>query len=154
MTELNIQEHLSDKTKPLFAIGIAAELLGVSVHTLRMYETEGLILPTRTESQRRLYSQSDIERLQCIRKMIEVQGLNLAGIKAMMSLVPCWEIKPCREADRIQCEAFKQSVEPCWAIKSKPDYCSSSDCKTCPVYDQVTTCKNMKSLLKEHWKTA
>lgn len=154
MNAIEIKERLTDKTRPVFAIGVAADLVGVSVHTLRMYETEGLIIPLRTESKRRLYSQSDIERLQCIRLMIEERGFNLAGIKGMMSLAPCWEIKGCSETDRQSCDAYQSSIEPCWMVKNKAAECQDEDCSACPVYLEVTTCHNMKSYLQEHWKKA
>ena len=154
MNTSNIQKRLTDKTRPVFTIGVASDLIGMSVHTLRMYENEGLILPQRTETQRRLYSQVDIERLQCIRTMIEEKGFNLAGIKAMMSMAPCWEIKGCSESDRAQCEAYEDALEPCWVVKTKADICNDVDCSECPVYQEVTTCHNMKSFLKQHWKNA
>ncbi len=152
MNATDIKKRLADKTRPVFAIGIAADLVGVSVHTLRMYETEGLIIPQRTKSKRRLYSQADIERLQCIRVMIEDRGFNLAGIKGMMSMAPCWEIKGCSDTDRAVCDAYKTSLEPCWLVKSKAVACQDEVCSECIVYRDVTTCHNMKSYLQEHWK--
>jgi MerR family transcriptional regulator, heat shock protein HspR len=154
MTASEIQNRLTDKTRPVYAIGVAAGLIGVSVHTLRLYESEGLIIPRRTKSKHRLYSQIDIERLQCIRVMIENHGFNLAGIKGMMSLAPCWGIKGCSDSDRENCAAYVIAVEPCWVVKSKNTACYDEDCADCPVYKEVTTCQNMKSFLKEHWKTA
>jgi len=154
MNVIDIKERLKDKTRPVYTIGVAADLIGVSVHTLRMYETEGLILPSRTESKRRLYSHSDIERLQCIRVMIEERGFNLAGIKGMMSMAPCWEIKGCSEADRANCDAYHSSLEPCWMAKNKSTLCAEEECSECPVYREVTTCHNMKSYLQQHWKKA
>lgn len=154
MNTTNINERLSDKTRPVFTISVAADLVGVSVHTLRMYETEGLIIPQRTKSKRRLYSQTDIERLQCIRVMIEDHGFNLAGIKGMMSMAPCWKIKGCSETDRAACDAYKSSLEPCWLVKSKASACQDYVCSECQVYRDVTTCKNMKSYLQKHWKNA
>lgn len=154
MNSQNIQKRLQDKNRPVFTIGVAADMIGVSVHTLRMYETEGLILPSRTESQRRLYSQSDIERLQCIRTMIEERGFNLAGIKGMMSMAPCWEIKGCSKEDQEVCDAYNHALEPCWIVKNKGNECVDVDCSECPVYTEVTTCHNMKTYLKEHWKHA
>ncbi|NQV15922.1 MerR family transcriptional regulator [bacterium] len=148
----DIDQRLSDKSRPVFTIGVAADLIGVSVHTLRMYENEGLILPRRTETKRRLYSQIDIERLQCIRVMIEDHGFNLAGIKAQMSMAPCWEIKGCTEIDRSICEAYDSALEPCWMVKVKSQACQEEDCAACQVYREVTTCGNMKSYLRQNWK--
>ena len=150
MTTIN--KRLSDKSRPVYTIGVAADIIGVSVHTLRMYENEGLILPSRTKSKRRLYSQIDIERLQCIRVMIEDHGFNLAGIKAQMSMAPCWEIKGCSENDRLACEAYATALEPCWMVKIKSDACHEENCAECMVYREVTICGNMKEYLKENWK--
>ncbi len=147
-----VTEKLAEQDRPLFTIGVAAGLVGVSVHTLRMYENEGLIIPLRTETQRRMYSQQDIERLSCIRKMLEERGLNIAGIRALMSMVPCWEMKPCSEGDRVGCEAFHEPSAPCWAVKTKGDLCQELDCRTCHVYQSTNTCHNMKTFLKENWK--
>ena len=80
--ELNIYD-------PVLTIGIVAEKLNVAVQTVRLYEQEGLILPHKTDSGRRMYSMHDLERLRCIRKMITEHGLNLNGIKRIMSMIPC-----------------------------------------------------------------
>lgn len=154
MSATEIKAKLEDKTRPVFTIGVAADMIGVSVHTLRMYENEGLIFIERTESKRRLYSKVDIERLQCIRMMIEDRGFNLAGIKGFMSLAPCWDMKGCSEADQQQCDAYETALEPCWAVKRKGPFCKDVDCSTCIVYSEISTCHNIKSFLKQHWKNA
>ena len=56
--------------EPLYSIGTAARMLGISVHTVRMYEREGLVIPFRKESHQRLFSDADIERLRCTRQTI------------------------------------------------------------------------------------
>jgi MerR family transcriptional regulator/heat shock protein HspR len=152
MSVNDISEKLADQDRAVFTIGVAADLVGVSVHTLRMYENEGLIIPDRTPSQRRMYSHLDIERIRCIRVMIEEHGLNLAGIRAMMSMIPCWELKPCTEADRATCDAYHKPLAPCWAVKVKGDHCQELDCRACHVYQSTNTCHNMKTFLKENWK--
>ena len=52
------------KEEPIYPIRIAAKLLNISVHTLRMYEKEDLILPYKKSSSHRLYSINDIDRIQ------------------------------------------------------------------------------------------
>jgi len=52
-----------DPNKPLYSIGTVAELIGTHPRTLRVYEENGIIIPQRTESNRRLYSLKDIEKL-------------------------------------------------------------------------------------------
>lgn len=153
MSAQDIPGKLADTERGVYTIGVASDLVGVSVHTLRMYEKEGLILPDRTQTQRRLYSQMDIERLRCVRLAIEEQGLNIAGIKAVMSMIPCWDLKGCSQADRESCDAFTDIGEPCWSVNKMGGFCQDLDCRTCDVYRRTSTCHNMKSFLKENWKT-
>ena len=57
---------MNDRNRPLYMIGVAAELAGVHPQTLRIYEQKGLVNPQRTRGNTRMYSQADIERLQLI----------------------------------------------------------------------------------------
>jgi MerR family transcriptional regulator, heat shock protein HspR len=72
-------------TRPLFMIGIAAELAGMHPQTLRVYERRGLVRPSRTARNTRLYSQADVELLARIQALSD-SGLNLAGIERVMAL--------------------------------------------------------------------
>jgi MerR family transcriptional regulator/heat shock protein HspR len=137
----------------LFPIGVVAKMFKISVATLRLYETEGLLLPQKSEGKHRQYSTGDIRRLECIRRLLDEQGLNLAGIRMMFSAIPCWEIKPCSENDRKKCDAFLKANNPCWVVEHKPDKCKESDCSLCPVYTESSGCDNMKTLLKKFWRT-
>ncbi|MCX8056055.1 MAG: MerR family transcriptional regulator, partial [Ignavibacteria bacterium] len=83
------------KDKPKYKISEAAKILGISVHTLRMYEREGLILPFKKTTNQRLYSEKDIERLKCIRNSINEKKISIEGIKRIFSLIPCWAIVNC-----------------------------------------------------------
>jgi len=148
-----IVEILTENDRPQFSIGVVAEMIGVSVHALRTYETAGLVYPFHTNSTRRMYSENDISRLRNIRIMIEDRGLNFAGIKALMSLAPCWDIKNCTASERAICPAFKDTVEPCWLIENKPHFCSEEECKECQVYKELTLSSNMKQYLQSHGKT-
>jgi MerR family transcriptional regulator/heat shock protein HspR len=69
-----------------------------------------------------------------------------------MSMAPCWDMKGCSQSDREQCDAYDTSLEPCWAVKRKGPFCQDEDCSTCTVYGEITTCHNIKSFLKQHWK--
>src|SRR5438045_8873316 len=62
-----------------FAISAAARLLGVHAQTLRAYERQGLITPTRSKGRIRLYSVEDIRRAQLVRRLIDDLGVTLAG---------------------------------------------------------------------------
>lgn len=142
-----------DNTAPLYTIGIAAKLTGTTVSTIRMYEEKGLIIPHKTESGHRQFSETDIIRLRCIRQNLDQHGLNIAGIKALMALVPCWLLKPCSPTDQAQCDAFASNTEPCWAAATKGPECIDKNCRDCPVYHIPGRCHDIKSLYKELMKT-
>lgn len=74
-----------DPTRPVFMIGVAAEMAGMHPQTLRMYERRGLVRPGRTKGRTRLYSQADLDRLRRIQALGE-SGLNLAGIERVLEL--------------------------------------------------------------------
>ena len=72
--------------EPLFVISVAARLLEMHPQTLRKYEREGLIAPSRTSGNLRLYSDRDIERLRQVKYLVEQRGLNLAGVQLALEL--------------------------------------------------------------------
>ena len=72
--------------EPVYTIGVVARLLGCSTQTLRMWEREDLIRPHRTDTNNRLYSDSDFRRLGEIYQLTR-QGVNLAGIRAILGTV-------------------------------------------------------------------
>lgn len=129
--------------RPL-TIGEAADLLGVSVSTLRMYEREGLIITYRRGSKHRRFSETDIERIRCMREMINKEKVSIAGIKRLLSLIPCWKIKNCPEEVQALCPAFKQHSDPCWMVSQKPWECKNAECRVCPVYTNVASCTTLK----------
>jgi MerR family transcriptional regulator/heat shock protein HspR len=72
--------------RAVYIISVAAELAGVHPQTLRIYERKGLLQPHRTSGNTRRYSQRDIERLREIQDLTQEQGINLAGVKAIIEL--------------------------------------------------------------------
>lgn len=74
------------RRRPVYFISVAANLVGCHPRTLRIYEEEGLLEPVRTESNIRLYSDEDVERVRCIRYLTQVRGVNLAGVKLLLQL--------------------------------------------------------------------
>src|SRR4051795_9365874 len=79
-------ETAIDPERGVFMISVAAELAEMHPQTLRMYETRGLITPKRSPKKTRLYSQSDVERLRRIQRMTTDEGLNLAGVEAVLKM--------------------------------------------------------------------
>ncbi len=68
----------------MYVISIAAGLAGCHPRTLRIYEEEGLLEPVRTETNIRLYSDDDLQRVRVIRYLTQVRGVNLAGVKLLL----------------------------------------------------------------------
>lgn len=74
------------RKRPVFMIGVAAELIGVHPQTLRMYEQKGLLRPRKSIKNTRLYSQEDVELGRYIQKLTQEMGMNLAGVKKILDL--------------------------------------------------------------------
>ena len=70
--------------RPVYVISIAASLAGCHPRTLRIYEEEGLVEPVRTDSNIRLYSDEDLQRVRIIRYLTQQRGVNLAGVKMLL----------------------------------------------------------------------
>lgn len=138
-----------NENEPIYQISIAARLLGISVHTLRMYEREGLFVPFKKESGQRLFSKVDLERINCIRKAISESKISINGIKTIYSLIPCWDIIKCAEEDRNNCKAFIGHSEPCWSYKHPNTTCFDLECRTCEVYVRFGDCGSIKDKIKE-----
>jgi len=76
-----------DPEKPMFPISVVADILKVHQRTLRIYDDEQLLVPTRSAKNRRLYSLNDIERGKFIQYLTRELGINLAGIKIIFHLL-------------------------------------------------------------------
>ncbi len=81
-------EHESKEyhDEPCYVISVAARLVGMHAQSLRNYERIGLIRPSRSQGRVRLYSQSDIEQLKAIQRMVQDMGLNLAGVEVILNM--------------------------------------------------------------------
>ena len=71
----------------VYVISVAARLADMHPQTLRKYDKEGLVSPQRSQGSRRLYSDSDVERLRVIRRLADDLGLNLNGVSLVLDLV-------------------------------------------------------------------
>lgn len=76
-----------DKRKePLYMIGAVSRMYNIHPQTLRLYEKEGLLVPSRTEGRTRMYSQEDLEKLEFILFLTRELGVNLAGVDAILRM--------------------------------------------------------------------
>jgi MerR family transcriptional regulator/heat shock protein HspR len=72
--------------EPRYIISIAAKLVGVQTHTLRYYERIGIIEPSRSRGNIRLYSERDVEILRRIKTLMDDLGVNLAGVEVILRM--------------------------------------------------------------------
>lgn len=72
--------------EPVYLISVVATMLNIHPQTLRQYEREGLVEPSRTQGRMRLYSQRDIERMKLILRLTRQMGVNLAGVDMVLQL--------------------------------------------------------------------
>ncbi|WP_121626459.1 heat shock protein transcriptional repressor HspR [Poseidonibacter antarcticus] len=72
--------------EPVFLISAVSEILDIHPQTLRQYEREGLIKPSRTNGKIRLYSQKDIDHIKYVLTLTRTLGVNLAGVDMILQL--------------------------------------------------------------------
>ena len=77
----------ANSDKPIFTLSVAAEILHLHPRTLRIYEEHDLVVPTRTQTNRRRYSQNDIKKFQFIQYLTRERGVNLSGVKIILELL-------------------------------------------------------------------
>jgi MerR family transcriptional regulator/heat shock protein HspR len=99
-------------------ISAVAEQYGIHPQTLRLYEREGLLAPSRSEGNTRLYTDEDLERLEVILKLTRELGVNLAGVEIILNM------REKMEAMQRQIEGFVQTLNQelrARATNNKPD---------------------------------
>ena len=77
---------MEENTEPRYVISIAAEMLGTQSYSLRYYERVGIIKPSRSRGNIRLYSDMDIALLRRVRTLMADLGVNLAGVEVIMRM--------------------------------------------------------------------
>src|SRR4051794_26358685 len=75
-----------NKGKAAYMISAVAEQYEIHPQTLRLYEREGLLTPSRSEGNTRLYTDGDLERLEIILKLTRELGVNLAGVEIILNM--------------------------------------------------------------------
>ncbi|RYG32638.1 MerR family transcriptional regulator [bacterium] len=95
--------------RPVYMIGVAAELCGVHPQTLRQYERLGLVKPERVGAKNRLYSDGDIQRVRRIQRLTQDMGVNLAGVELILRLLD--EMEEQRQDMQRQMEDYVKEAE-------------------------------------------
>jgi len=138
-----------EPNKPLYTLGVTSRLAEIPTHSIRQYIDMGLIIPYKLESMRHLFSQNDIDRLRAIQHLIRERGLNFAGVRTLMAMMPCWALRNCSERDRQSCKSYSANHQPCWEASEKGSLCKNENCRECAVYQALDLDCDMKSVLKE-----
>jgi MerR family transcriptional regulator/heat shock protein HspR len=80
--------------EPRYVISVAARMLHVQTHTLRYYEKVGIIEPSRSRGNVRLYSDSDIALLKRVKSLVDDMGVNLPGVEVILRMMQhVWELQ-------------------------------------------------------------
>ncbi len=128
-------EEVEDPHKPLYTIREASQMSGVGANLIRAYERMGLIRPYRDpKNNYRLFTYDEVRWISRIKRLINEVGLNIEGIKCVLTITPCWETRNCPEEVRENCPAYKEKNYPCWFSKDGVYCCSVLECYRCPHY--------------------
>src|ERR1700761_6875856 len=92
------------RSKAAYMISAVAERYEIHPQTLRLYEREGLLAPSRSDGNTRLYTDEDLERLEVILKLTRELGVNLAGVEIILNM------REKMEAMQRQIESFVQTL--------------------------------------------
>ncbi len=76
----------ADRGRPLYMIGVVADMLKIHPQTLRFYEKKGLVRPSRTVGRTRMYSAEDVEDIARLLRLTRDMGVNLAGAEIIVKM--------------------------------------------------------------------
>lgn len=130
------EEKRDSLYKPLYNIRKAEEMSGLSASLIRAYERMGLLKPYREPGNNyRLFTKDEIEWVKRIKYLINEVGLNIEGIKCVLTINSCWENRKCSPEEREKCPAYKRYNFPCWLAKMDISCCDEvNGCYKCPYY--------------------
>lgn len=120
--------------EPVYLISVVASVLDIHPQTLRQYEKEGLISPSRTQGRMRLYSQRDMDKIKLILRLTRKMGINLAGVDVILKL-------------KYQMEAMREEIDSLRTELSKVNRNGSV-----PTHQAVVTTSNYDIVIFEDFK--
>jgi hypothetical protein len=89
-------------------------------------------------------------RVQYLQRLMQDLGLNVAGIRRMLALLPCWDLRPCSADTYKSCPAYRETTRPCWMIEGRACFPPESECRRCVVYRFGSMCVHeIKQLLHD-----
>lgn len=98
-------------TDDLYLISMAARLLDMHPQTLRKYERLGLVQPSRTLGSMRVYSRDEVERLRLIKRLVDQEGVNLAGVQRLLDVAAIAQrVQPLIEDDSLPRQELRRRL--------------------------------------------
>ena len=119
------------KSRGAYMISAVAEMYGIHPQTLRLYEREGLLKPSRTEGNTRLYTEEDLQRLEFILSLARDLGVNIAGIAIILQMRERMEVM------NRQMQEFVRSVQQEIAIRASHAHADASQGAIIPLRKPV-----------------
>jgi MerR family transcriptional regulator/heat shock protein HspR len=96
----------------LYFISMAARLLEMHPQTLRKYERLGLVTPTRTVGSMRVYTQDELARLRLIKRLVEEEGVNLAGVQRLLEIAESVQrLRPLMQGDAARADVKRRVAQ-------------------------------------------
>ncbi len=115
------------KSRGAYMISAVAEMYGIHPQTLRLYEREGLLKPSRTEGNTRLYTEEDLQRLEFILSLARDLGVNIAGIAIILQMRERMEVM------NLQMQEFVRSVQQEIATRASHAHADASQGAIIPI---------------------
>jgi DNA-binding transcriptional MerR regulator len=136
----------------LIKIGRVARDFNVSPDLLRLYEREGLLVPLKSNAGPRYFTRQDYSWIGTVMQLVREERMNLAAIRQLLGMLPCWKEHECPFEARINCPARNgASLQPCWM--SPGVHCchneSQRQCYFCKVYRTAAASEGMRLELAE-----
>jgi MerR family transcriptional regulator/heat shock protein HspR len=125
-------------------IGEVARHFDVSVDLLRLYEREGLLIPLKSAKGTRYFTELDFPWIGTVLRLVRDEHLNFAGIRHLLALLPCWDIRGCEAGRKHDCSVVAEASAPCWVAGN---CCIPGDCYACDVYREALRCENLKAFV-------
>jgi len=136
-------QPLTDAPKKI-KIGAVARYFGVSVDLLRLYEREGLLIPLKSPKGTRYFTELDYPWIATVLRLVREARMNFVGIRHLLALLPCWEIRGCGDSRKRECNITAGASEPCWMLQT---CCSPEECYGCAVYRAASQCENLRAFV-------
>jgi MerR family transcriptional regulator, heat shock protein HspR len=138
------QRHLPEGS---LKIGAVAHRFNISVDLLRLYECEGLLIPLKSVRGTRYFTEHDYIWIETILRLVRQARLNFAGIRHLLSLLPCWQIRNCGFESKRNCPVISDATRPCWANRAICPVVCAQDCYYCDVYRSASRSEPLQALL-------